>query len=321
MPLTMADVAVGIPCQPACSVPEFATRLADITEKLGVQLKTAEAETFIERALGALDFADMEPVRELSHKLCSLATQDWLQTGRQPLPMAAAAVATAVEILGWRSGKGDATVKRVSSVLAASEKTVRQRQGELRQTLLQRGKLLPWGDTLTPKNILAHARLILQHADKLTDISRSKVQTQSTDNATNAPQASALCELDHPPSFLELRREQDDKHAKILAAQTRLASLSDPSSAKNGGEERAWELDEQDHLLEQLLLKGVSVETLLEAEDWSVLARPAPNKRLSDEDVDSDVDKYICSPSEVALRRTLLVDLTTTHPTKRSRQT
>eukprot|EP01116_Phalansterium_solitarium_P015626 TRINITY_DN346_c0_g2_i1.p1 TRINITY_DN346_c0_g2~~TRINITY_DN346_c0_g2_i1.p1 ORF type:complete len:609 (+),score=229.08 TRINITY_DN346_c0_g2_i1:1651-3477(+) len=143
LPVSMLDVADKVPC----NVFELGAVYSRLKAQLQLTVAHQEPELFVEKAVRQLGLPAPHDrtVMTQAVRLLSLAKDNWLDTSRLPLPLAAAAIAVVCE--GQQQQvPGVASLDTIAATMHAAPRTVLQRSRELKQLLLgvaQQARL-PW---------------------------------------------------------------------------------------------------------------------------------------------------------------------------------
>eukprot|EP00299_Pterocystis_sp_00344_P015072 c7509_g1_i1.p1 GENE.c7509_g1_i1~~c7509_g1_i1.p1 ORF type:complete len:426 (+),score=111.19 c7509_g1_i1:69-1346(+) len=153
--------------------------------------------------------------------LWKIAKMEWLTVGRKPIISIAAVVSILVKVENVPVGD-----REIAKVCLITLRVLKKRSTEILEMLLHLGAFLPWGDTLTMKNILGHVHSILEYRHELMKLAHDPTEDLecSQENGSDSDKGKAirdeLSRLALPPSirsrFQKKKSKKQSKNVESL---------------------------------------------------------------------------------------------------------
>eukprot|EP00300_Choanocystis_sp_HF-7_P041907 c8685_g1_i1.p1 GENE.c8685_g1_i1~~c8685_g1_i1.p1 ORF type:complete len:457 (+),score=88.25 c8685_g1_i1:24-1373(+) len=280
-PVTFLDIADAV----SVNVFVVGRIITKLQRYLHCELPALDPAMHLSRACSRLTIPpeQLPKIVDVASRLLDLAHTDWLTVGRRPSGIIAGALSLACEIL---LPPNTVTSAALAGVCGVSRATTRQRVSEIKAILVRLGQHLPWGDSLTVKNVLQHTLDILAFKDALRETHSKPVKDEESDGAERA-------EL--PPS---LRRSLDERQRKIdrfERAAERINTVLDTETDKPEEGDQEHDLE-----MEKLVLRGTRLSDLL--------GESQTESTVNDEEEisDSEIEGYLKTEREVTAMASVL---------------
>lgn len=197
-------------------------------------------------------------VRAHATRLIDLAKLDSIVTGRRPYAVSGAAVHIALNANSAHTevNKEKMRVKHIAQLLHIAQGTIAARVRELKQAMLVKAALLPWGNSVTLKTVENYLSLILSAAEV-----QKRIISEDTRNTPlvidGPPSQSFFAEnMAMPPSFRNSREARDRRKDKMEAAKKRLIAILRNEPIEDNADSEGLEI-------EKLLMNGVSEDVII----------------------------------------------------------
>lgn len=271
-PITLLDIADAI----SVNVFLIGRVFIKIQQYLRCELPVLDPALHLTRICSRLTIPapQLPKVVDTATRLLVLAHGDWLTVGRRPAGVIAAALRIACDMLLPADTVNETCLAGVSGV---SRTTIRQRVLEIKETLVRLGKNLPWGETLTVKNVLQHTSDILAFKEVL----------QESTKLVDATDPSPVLPL--PPS---LKRSLDERQRKIDRFERAAHRINSALGTEPGGLQPEHDLE-----MERVVLHG-NLGVLL-GESQSSPINNHGNEGEEENISDSEIEGYLKTMDEI----------------------
>jgi transcription initiation factor TFIIIB Brf1 subunit/transcription initiation factor TFIIB len=322
-----------------------------ISQQLNIHLEVQDPAILTEKVIGDLEAelscldqtAKMKLMQQTS-RLIQMARKEWLDTGRKPISLVAAAVKIVV------SGSDiDLNINDIAKRIGVGSLSIRDRFRELQNMIVKLSAPLPWAKEINKKTLPRYLPFILEYLESLRELTRIPVKAlpePKDEEKENPKSPSTPTEKELP-----LQLESHDKPEKVqqpsqpvLVSRKRKSRGSQQKSVdeillnvnaavppsfirsqlerqmrvqkiirakKRMHEESTNQIvDDEDVAIEKLLKAGLSEQTIQEG--YYHVATPIPNRALLDseelceEDLsEMEYQRYTKSAEQVAIEMEL----------------
>jgi len=201
LPITLLDLSELL----GYSIFELGKRYKEVCSALQIKVDKLDLEVLCDRMAnefndcfeddnGNINKTIKTDVILRMRRIVRVAIKECLDTGRRPIGLVGAALKLAMESCDINLSFDD-----VAQAMNTGKSSLRERYNELRQLMLSLSKELPWAHEITNKSLLRHLPFILDFAEQLRDIHRTKIEDTNTNDITdlNSP-TSSVSTMDFP---------------------------------------------------------------------------------------------------------------------------
>jgi transcription initiation factor TFIIIB Brf1 subunit/transcription initiation factor TFIIB len=258
----------------------YKTILKDFNISLELQDPTVLIEKMMFDLADILVYDNLMSKRQLldrTNKLVKMSCEKWLDTGRKPLCL----VAAAIKIVSLINNQ-KLLLSVIANKLTIGLVSVQRRYREMIEMLLKISSHLPWGASITKQNLPQHLPFILDSLDSLSLLECKESQQQNKVETC-------------PPAFTRATQERKERVQRIGCAKRRIQHQCDDDH-----------IDAQDIKIEKAMRQGVSEKAIQDGYYHAPLV--IENKdRLDDEQISEldmpshELNAYLRSKEDVQI--------------------